>query len=141
MKKFIILTLVFTLIFTSFLLFYEPKSPMHTAARYEAMFAPRTLYWGVQGDDVKLVQDKLLRWGYYDGAVDGIYGARTYRAVRKFQAKNGLQVDGVVGPATARALGMPQAFATAAVLVIIVTLINFSANKIASMVKKLVIGS
>lgn len=78
------------------------------------MFAPRTLYWGVQGEDVRILQDKLLRWGYYDGAVDGIFGARTYRAVRKFQAKNGLQVDGIVGPATARALGMPEAYATAA---------------------------
>jgi len=38
-------------------------------------------------------------------------------------------------------ISFEQAFATAAVLVIIVTLINFSANKIASMVKKLVIGS
>ena len=52
------------------------------------------------------MQDKLLRWKYYDGQVDGVYGARTYRAVRKFQAKNGLNVDGIVGPSTANALGM-----------------------------------
>ena len=35
-----------------------------------------------------------------------IYGAETYRAVRRFQAKNGLAVDGVVGPKTAAALGI-----------------------------------
>jgi len=114
LRRFIILTIAFTMVFLSIFLFYEPKSPMHTAARYEAMFAPRTLYWGVTGQDVRVVQDKLSRWGFYDGAVDGIYGARTYRAVRKFQAKHGLQVDGVVGPATARALGMPEAVAAAA---------------------------
>ena len=68
--------------------------------------APRTFIGELQGQDVRTVQDKLLRWGYYDGKVDGVYGARTYRAVRKFQAKNGLTVDGVVGPSTAKALGM-----------------------------------
>jgi len=77
------------------------------------MFAPRTLYWGSQGDDVRTVQDKLLRWKFYDGKVDGIYGARTYRAVRRFQAKHGLTVDGVVGPTTAVALGIPAAAAAA----------------------------
>lgn len=72
--------------------------------------APRNLYWGNQGDDVRRVQDKLLRWGYYDGNVDGVYGARTYRAVRRFQERNGLNVDGIVGPSTAVALGLPEAF-------------------------------
>ncbi|TJX12978.1 spore cortex-lytic enzyme [Tissierella creatinini] len=72
---------------------------------------PRSLYWGNQGDDVKRVQDKLLRWGYYDGNIDGVYGARTYRAVRRFQERNGLGVDGIVGPSTAIALGLPEAFA------------------------------
>jgi N-acetylmuramoyl-L-alanine amidase len=68
--------------------------------------APKVLYWGSTGQDVKNVQWKLLQWGYYDGKVDGIYGARTYRAVRRFQRKNGLKVDGVVGPETAAALGL-----------------------------------
>lgn len=109
MKRFIILTTVFSMLFLSVFLFYEPKNQVQTAARYNALFAPRTLYWGSQGQDVRTVQDKLLRWRYYDGSVDGVYGARTYRAVRKFQAKNGLRVDGVVGPSTAQALGMATA--------------------------------
>ena len=108
MKKFIILTTVFAMVFLSVFLFYEPKNPVETAARYN-MFAPAALYWGSQGKDVRTVQDKLLRWKFYDGTVDGVYGARTYRAVRKFQAKHGLKVDGVVGPGTAKALGMPAA--------------------------------
>lgn len=65
----------------------------------------RTLYWGSRGRDVRLVQWKLQQWGYYRGAIDGIYGPRTYRAVRWFQSRNGLRVDGVVGPQTWRALG------------------------------------
>lgn len=54
----------------------------------------------------RTVQDKLKRWGYYTGSVDGIYGNLTRKAVRYFQSKNGLAVDGIVGPKTAAALGM-----------------------------------
>ena len=104
MRKFLIITLALSIIFLSIFLFYEPKTN-HDA------FAARTIYWGNSGEDVRLVQDKLSRWGFYDGAIDGVYGARTYRAVRKFQTKHGLSVDGVIGPSTAKALGMPTAFA------------------------------
>ena len=55
---------------------------------------------------VKTVQTKLKNWGYYTGSVDGIYGAKTKAAVKAFQKKNKLTVDGVVGPKTAAALGM-----------------------------------
>ncbi len=54
----------------------------------------------------RTVQTKLKRWGYYTGTVDGIYGNLTRKAVRYFQQKNGLAVDGIVGPKTAKALGM-----------------------------------
>jgi len=111
LKRYIILTTVFLMIFLSIFLFYEPNN--QASSNYSALFVPRTLYWGVQGQDVRTVQDKLLRWRYYDGSVDGIYGARTYRAVRKFQSTNGLLVDGVVGPSTARALGMATTTASA----------------------------
>jgi N-acetylmuramoyl-L-alanine amidase len=64
------------------------------------------LYWGSQGDKVIEVQKKLKQWGYYDGAVDGIYKGQTLEAVKKFQRKNGLKVDGIVGEQTAAALGI-----------------------------------
>lgn len=54
----------------------------------------------------RTVQTKLKNWGYYKGNVDGIYGAKTKEAVRLFQRKNGLAVDGIVGKKTAAALGM-----------------------------------
>jgi len=68
--------------------------------------AEAALYWGSQGGKVYEVQQKLKQWGYYDGPIDGIYGAQTFEAVKKFQAKNGLKVDGVVGNQTAAALGI-----------------------------------
>ena len=61
---------------------------------------------GSQGDEVKTMQKKLKNWGYYSGAVDGIFGSKTKEAVKYFQRKNGLTVDGIVGTNTLKALGM-----------------------------------
>jgi N-acetylmuramoyl-L-alanine amidase len=61
---------------------------------------------GATGDTVRTIQQKLKDWGYYNGNVDGIFGSGTESAVRYFQRSNGLQVDGIVGDATAAALGM-----------------------------------
>ena len=56
--------------------------------------------------DIKLVQQKLKNWGYYKGKVDGIYGSQTKSAVRLFQKRNGLKVDGIVGNKTLAAMGI-----------------------------------
>ncbi len=61
---------------------------------------------GQRGDTVKTIQQKLKRWGYYKGSVDGIFGAQTKEAVKYFQRKNGLKVDGIVGNQTLKALGI-----------------------------------
>ena len=55
---------------------------------------------------IKTVQTKLKKWGYYTGKVDGIFGSKTKAAVKYFQRKNGLTVDGIVGKKTLAALGM-----------------------------------
>ena len=62
--------------------------------------------WGDTGDKVRQVQQKLSQWGYYSGAVDGVFGQATYDAVVRFQQKNGLRADGLVGSATAAAMGI-----------------------------------
>lgn len=61
---------------------------------------------GSKGDLVKEVQTKLIKWGYLTGRADGIFGAKTKTAVIKFQRKNGLTADGVIGTRTAQALGI-----------------------------------
>jgi N-acetylmuramoyl-L-alanine amidase len=61
---------------------------------------------GSTGEQVRVIQDKLKRWGYYDGEVDGIFGAATEKAVRYFQRTNGLTEDGIVGANTLTALGI-----------------------------------
>ena len=61
---------------------------------------------GSRGNTVKTIQQKLKNWGYYKGAVDGIYGAQTTSAVKYFQRKNKLAVDGIAGPKTLSAMGI-----------------------------------
>lgn len=63
-------------------------------------------YYGARSNEVINIQTKLKNWGYYKGYVDGIYGYKTYSAVKYFQAKNGLRIDGVAGVETLKALGI-----------------------------------
>ena len=62
--------------------------------------------YGSRGNEVKQIQTKLKNWGYYNGNVDGIYGSQTLSAVKKFQKKNGLAVDGIAGEKTLKAMGI-----------------------------------
>lgn len=59
-----------------------------------------TLRTGSRGPNVKLIQSLLNRIGYAVGAIDGIFGTQTQRAVMAFQRDNGLVPDGIVGPST-----------------------------------------
>mgnify|MGYP005898060407 CR=1 FL=1 len=61
---------------------------------------------GSSGATVTQIQTRLKSWGYYSGSVDGIYGSGTERAVRAFQQKNGLTVDGKAGDQTLAAMGL-----------------------------------
>lgn len=62
--------------------------------------------YGSRGSEVTQIQTKLKRWGYYKGNIDGIYGTQTVEAVKYFQRKNGLAVDGIAGPNTLKAMGI-----------------------------------
>lgn len=61
---------------------------------------------GSKGDAVEALQKKLLGQGINPGPTDGVFGPKTDSAVRRFQEREGLQVDGIVGPKTFGALGM-----------------------------------
>ena len=65
-----------------------------------------TLRKGAKGDEVRLLQNRLNELGYSCGEADGVFGGRTYAAVRKFQQDKGLYADGEVGPKTWAALGV-----------------------------------
>lgn len=57
---------------------------------------------GIKGSEVKKLQQTLINAGYNVGSTgaDGIYGTNTANAVKKYQADNGLTVDGVAGEQT-----------------------------------------
>jgi len=64
----------------------------------------------MRGEDVLLLQERLFELGYTEvGAPDGVFGKLTEAAVRRFQERNGLEVDGYVGPQTWKALFRPEA--------------------------------
>ena len=73
-------------------------------SKYNTVFALSK--YGSQGEEVRQIQTKLKRWGYYNGSVDGIYGSKTLSAVKSFQKKNGLTVDGIAGTKTLNAMGI-----------------------------------
>lgn len=58
-----------------------------------------TVQYGSSGGDVKKLQEALNKKGY-NLDVDGQFGSKTQSAVRDYQKKNGLAVDGIVGKNT-----------------------------------------
>ncbi|MBY0098125.1 peptidoglycan-binding protein [Mesobacillus maritimus] len=58
----------------------------------------------MKGADVKKLQQILTNKGYSTKGTDGIFGSNTEAAVKKFQKANKLKADGIVGPATKKAL-------------------------------------
>lgn len=61
---------------------------------------------GSRGSAVQELQRKLTALGYNTKGIDGVFGSNTEKAVRQFQKARGLVVDGIVGPATKKALGL-----------------------------------
>jgi putative chitinase len=64
---------------------------------------------GASGPEVITLQTKLKECGFSPGAIDGNFGPGTEAAVLAFQKSQGLLADGVVGSATAAALGFAAA--------------------------------
>lgn len=101
-KVITVVTITFVIAFALTMFLGTPEA---SAQKNEALEAV-VLKQGSTGSQVKTVQTKLKNWGYYTGTVDGIYGPKTVEAVKYFQRKNGLAVDGVVGAKTASAMGI-----------------------------------
>ena len=95
-------------LFTIVLIEVTLISVMYVYKRYKEQNATLEALskYGSRGSEVTQIQTKLKRWGYYTGNIDGIYGTQTVNAVKYFQRKNGLTVDGIAGPATLRAMGI-----------------------------------
>ena len=68
--------------------------------RNTATTTSAALRYGATGDAVKRLQQALLAGGYYTGSIDGSYGPKTLAAVKAYQKKMGLTVDGIAGPQT-----------------------------------------
>lgn len=94
-KKIIFIILLLVLVVTFDVVLMSWNSEVEALSKY-----------GSRGTEVKTIQEKLKRWGYYSGSVDGIYGSQTVSAVKKFQKKNGLTVDGIAGAQTLKAMGI-----------------------------------
>lgn len=93
LKTFIIIVLIISTIIGTYFI-------------YESQQVEALSKYGSSGEEVRQIQDKLKRWGYYNGNVDGIYGSQTTAAVKAFQKKNGLSVDGIAGSQTLAAMGI-----------------------------------
>lgn len=65
---------------------------------------------GAEGRDVKMLQEQLVDLGYMsESAVDRVYGSITVEAVKAFQKRNGLSVDGLAGEKTLEKLYSDEA--------------------------------
>lgn len=95
MRKSIIFTIIILFLLVSIILLINNSYTTYALSKY-----------GSRGDEVIQIQTKLKRWGYYNGSIDGIYGSQTLAAVKAFQRKNGLTVDGIAGTKTLEAMGI-----------------------------------
>ena len=61
----------------------------------------------MRGEDVRELQTALKTEGCDPGQIDGVFGKKTERAVKRFQRACGLKADGIAGKRTCFALGLP----------------------------------
>jgi len=72
----------------------------------EQMYTSNIYGYGARDEIITEIQDKLKRWGYYKGSVDGTYGYNTMEAMKRFQKKYGLKADGVANGKTLEKMGI-----------------------------------
>ena len=82
----------------------KSSTPATTSATYTPEPTSGSLKQGMQGPRVRLLQKQLVALGYDPGPADGMFGAKTTAAVKKFQAAQKLTADGIAGAKTLAAL-------------------------------------
>ncbi len=75
-------------------------APFNGTNKKVQAFSSQVIQQGAVGDDVIELQSRLQYTGFYTGKIDGVFGWRTYWAVRNFQYEFGLPIDGLVGNTT-----------------------------------------
>jgi len=76
---------------------------------YSDSVTPNYYSYGEESEAVKKYQKRLKDLGYLTTEPDGKYGKDTLAAIRQFQSRNNLVVDGYLGPSTRRALDSSSA--------------------------------
>ncbi len=94
MKRMLVILLSLSLLLSVVYVSYQFNDNNQTT------FGKEILLRGKTGGDVYELQGRLKFLGFYKGKIDGIFGWQTYWAVRNFQYKFGMKVDGIVGAKT-----------------------------------------
>ena len=78
----------------------NPSSP----SEGDSSAPSETLKYGMSSNDVVKLQQRLKELGYFSANCTGYFGSITLTAVKSFQRENSLDVDGIAGPLTLKAL-------------------------------------
>jgi hypothetical protein len=81
-----------------------PQTRAALGSRGRPLFGTRVIRRGMRGYDVGVLQFLLRHQGLQPGHLDGHFGKRTERALRRFQRRHRLMPDGILGPRTAKRL-------------------------------------
>lgn len=100
MKKGVIVVRLLSIIFSFMFAISIISIPQNDAIA----FSEQQIARGAYGDDVIELQARLQYLGFYTSKIDGKFGYNTYWALRNFQEKFGLPVDGIAGPQTKKML-------------------------------------
>jgi His-Xaa-Ser repeat protein HxsA len=87
---------------------YYPYGSNYYPYSYGYYSAPRSVYRGqsVNANVAVRVQERLARAGYYHGAIDGVIGPETRRAIRAYERAHNLRVDGAISDQLLGTMGL-----------------------------------
>ena len=113
MKRLIALLLALCLMLPAAVLAEETEPVPESQTEVPITAPQRTLVKGMNGPDVLGAQIRLSQYGYYTGPLDSSFGSVMLTAVKQFQRRNELAVDGKIGPKTLAVLNSDTAIGKA----------------------------